>query len=146
MPEPIPLGDKLLRLPAGWYWYTVGRDDGGFAQEQLDNLIAMGAIRVVKTAPGLWSVDKPGTWRLLEVLRETQWQVLPYTWGPADAPKGEATTPQDVGQEWEPPKGLPDAIKEGAEEAAGKAGDIGKTILIGAGIVGGAILLSRLLR
>lgn len=143
--KPVNLGDGLLRLSPGWYWTTIGKDAGGFASEQLDTLVAMGAIRVAKTQAALWTEDEPGQWYLFEAIRETQFQTYPDTWGPFEAPKGEETIPRDVGQEWEPPKGVLDNIAEGAADAV----DPRKSVLpwfIGGAIVLGAIVIAGSLR
>lgn len=139
MPKPVNLGDGLLRLSPGWYWYTIGQDPSGYSKDQLDSLVAMGALRIERVESGLWTEKEPGEWFLFEVLRETHFQIFPHTWGPHEAPKGAATGPQDVGQEWEAPKDWSDHVAEGAKEAL----DPTKSVL--PWVVGGFVGLGTLI-
>lgn len=137
---------RSVRLEPGWYWYTIGRDDGAYASDQLRSLEAMRWLRVTRRAPGLWTVERPGEWHLLEVFRPLDFALFPHTFGPHPAPRGAATQPQDVGQEWEKPDSLMDNIQDGASEAVARLPSAarGVTILVGAGLA--AILLLSLRR
>jgi hypothetical protein len=144
MPKPVNLGDGLLRLSPGWYWYTIGQESKGYPKEQLDNLVAMGSIRIERTQSALWTNDKPGEWFLFEVLREVQFQIYPYTWGPHEAPKGAETTPEDVGQDWEKPKDWTDHVAEGTKDALDPSKSAIPWIVGGALGVGVLLLAFRL--
>src|SRR5690606_31604577 len=134
---------RSVRLEPGWYWYTIGRNDGGYASDQLRSLEAMRRLRVTRRAPGLWTVERPGEWHLLEVFRPLDFALFPHTFGPHPAPRGADTQPQDVGQEWERPDSLMDNIQDGASEAVARLPSAARgvtTILVAAGLA--AILLS----
>lgn len=88
-----PLHQRQLLRP-GWYWAIVdARETATLSAWQAER---KGIVAVTKTAAATLadgSTERPASWILFEVKSDTVWTLPGY---PVKAPKGAATTPNDI--------------------------------------------------